>query len=89
MPVGSVIGGNGRVVLTAGRDVTATGAIVAAADTLAIGAGRAVTLTAATDTTGLVEDHYHVGSTGGGGKQVNQTHDEETIIHPSRNHPVR
>ena len=78
--VGSVIGGNGAIVLTAGRDITATGATVAASDTLAIGAGRAVTLTAATDTTGLVEDHYHVGSTGGGGKQVNQTHDEETTV---------
>ncbi len=49
MPVGSVIGGNGAIVLNAGCDVTDTGA---------------------TDTTSLVEDHYHVGSTGGGGNDV-------------------
>lgn len=50
--------------------VMPVGSVIGGNGAIVFNAGRDVTATAATDTTSLVEDHYHVGSTGGGGNDV-------------------
>lgn len=75
--VGSVVAGQGAIAMVASRDVTMRAASVASAKDVAVSAGRDLAITTGRATTGLQEDYYLVGQTGGGGRQVNSGYNEE------------
>ncbi len=73
--VGSQISGAGDVTMIAGRDVNAQAAYVEAGDQLGVGAGRDISITAATERSEFESHHKSTGSSGALSKKTVTTHD--------------
>jgi len=73
--VGSQISGAGDVTMIAGRDVNAQAAYVEAGDRLGVGAGRDISITAATERSEFESHHKSTGSSGALSKKTVTTHD--------------
>ena len=73
--VGSEVAGGGDVLMMAGRDVNAQAATVEADSSLAVTAGRDMSITAAIDSSEFESHHQSTGSSGAFSKKTVTTHD--------------
>ncbi len=73
--MGSQISGAGDVTMIAGRDVNAQAAYVEAGNQLGVGAGRDISITAATERSEFESHHKSTGSSGALSKKTVTTHD--------------
>ena len=78
--VQGLVQAKGTVSLIAGQDIRVAGSQVASGKTLQAMAGRNVTVSAMDSEATVQEEHYHVGKTGGGNKQVNETHERTQVV---------
>lgn len=70
-----IVNGKGKVTVQADKDINILGSQIMSDDGLEVVAGHNVNIGSMSAKSTVKEDHYHVGKTGGGNKQINETHE--------------